>query len=66
MAQPIRRSYTAVRAYSDQLHVLMKRLGTDPLNEDVSEALVTHIVNNRSTAAELFDALETHALGVSC
>ncbi len=66
MAQPIRRSYTAVRAYSDQLHVLMKRLGKDPLNEDISVALVAHIVNNRTPAANLFDALEDQALGVPC
>lgn len=66
MAQPIRRSYTAVRAYSDQLHALMKRLGKDPLNEDISAALVSHIVNNRSSAADLFDALEDQSMGVSC
>jgi hypothetical protein len=66
MAQPIRRSSTAVRAYSEHLFDLMKQVKRDPLDEDKSIALVTHIVNNRSSAAELFDALETHALGVSC
>ena len=66
MDQPIRRSQTAVRAYADQLHALMKRLGTDPLNEDHSVALVAHIVNNRSSAADLFYALEDQALGVPC
>ena len=66
MAQPIRRSYTAVRAYADQLHTLMTRLGADPLNKDISEDLVAHIVNNRSSAAELFDALETRAMGATC
>lgn len=66
MAQPIRRSSTAVRAYSDHLFDLMDRLKVDPLDEDMSVALVEHVVNNRSTAAELFDALEDQALGVSC
>lgn len=66
MAQKIRRSYTAVRAYSEQLRRLTSQLMADPLNEQKSLALVLHIVNNRSAAAELFDALETQAMGVSC
>lgn len=66
MALPIRRSYTAVRAYSDQLRDLMSQLAADPLDEHKSEALVAHIVNNRSTAADLYDSLETQAMGVSC
>ncbi|MEN4449129.1 MAG: hypothetical protein EKK51_09775 [Mycolicibacterium sp.] len=66
MAQPIRRSYTAVRAYSDTLRDLMSQLAADPLDERKSEALVAHIVNNRTVAAELYEALETQAMGVSC
>lgn len=66
MAQPIRRNCATVRAYSDQLRVLMSQLAADPLDEQKSVALVAHIVNNRSTAAQLFDDLETQALGISC
>lgn len=66
MAQPIRRSYTAVRAYSDQLHELWKQVAADPLDEHKSVALVAHIVNHRSSAAELYETLETQAMGVSC
>lgn len=54
------------RAYSDHLFDLMDQLKLDPLDEDMSFALVEHVVNNRSTAAELFAALQTQALGVSC
>lgn len=66
MAQPIRRSSTAVRAYSEHLFELMKQLTKDPLDEDKSIALVVHIVNNRAAAAELYEELQTQAMGVSC
>lgn len=66
MAQPIRRSSTAVRAYSEHLLELMKQLTKDPLDEDKSIALVVHIVNNRAAAAELYEELQTQAMGVSC
>jgi hypothetical protein len=66
MAQPIRRNASAVRAYSDQLRVLMSHLAADPLNEDLSDALVTHIVERRQAAARLLDDLQDLALGVSC
>lgn len=65
MAQPIRRTTTAVRAYADQLRDLMDQLRADPLDEAKSLALVTYIVNNRSAAAQLWDTLET-ALGAVC
>ena len=47
MAQPIRRNAGAVRAYSDQLRVLMSHLAADPLDEQKSIALVSHIVERR-------------------
>jgi hypothetical protein len=66
MAQPIRRNASAIRAYSDQLRVLMSHLAADPLNEDLSDALVTHIVERRQAAAQLLDDLQDRELGVSC
>jgi hypothetical protein len=66
MAQPIRRTYAAVRAYSDQLHDLMKQLRADPLDETKSMALVAHIINNRSTAAQLLEVLEDQSMGAAC
>ena len=66
MAQPIRRSYTAVRAYSDTLRDLMSQLAADPLDERKSEALVAHIVNNRSFAADQYRTLEEAAAGLPC
>lgn len=66
MAQPIRRTYVAVRAYSVQLRDLMDQLRADPLNEARSVALVAHIVNNRSTAAQLFHVLEDQSVGAAC
>lgn len=66
MAQPIRRTHTAVRSYCDQLRELMKQLGADPLSEAKSVALVAHIINNRGTALQLLDVLENQALGLPC
>lgn len=66
MAQPIRRTHAAVRAYSDQLNALWDQLKIDPLDEPKSVALVEHIVNNRSTAAQLYNALENQSLGAAC
>ena len=66
MGQPIRRTYVAVRAYSDQLRHLMDQLRADPLDESKSVALVAHIINNRSTAAQLFDVLENQSMGAAC
>lgn len=66
MAQPIRRTHAAVRAYCDQLRDLMDQLGKDPLNESKTVALLTHIVNNRTTALELLDVLERQAMGAAC
>lgn len=66
MAQPIRRNASAVRAYSDQLRVLMSHLAADPLNEALSDALITHIVERRQAAAALLDDLQDRALGVPC
>ncbi|MBI2699695.1 hypothetical protein [Mycobacterium paragordonae] len=65
MAQPIRRTTTAVRAYADQLRDLMDLLRADPLDEAKSLALVTHIVNNRAAAAQLWDTLAT-GMGAAC
>ncbi|MCH9731982.1 MAG: hypothetical protein K0U84_20300 [Actinomycetia bacterium] len=66
MASPIRRDSTGVRAYSDQLRVLMSRLSADPLDEQASTALISHIINGRSTAAQLMNDLHRRALGISC
>ena len=66
MAQPIRRTHCAVRAYADQLRALMDQVRDDPLNEAKSVALVTHIVNNRAPAAQLYRVLEDHRLGAAC
>ena len=66
MAQPIRRNACAVRAYSDQLRILMSQLAADPLDEHKSIALVYHIVERRSAAAQLLEDLQSQALGVSC
>jgi len=66
MGQPIRRTYAAVRAYSDQLRDLMVQLRVDPLDESKSVALVAHIINNRSAAAQLFDILENQSMGAAC
>ena len=66
MGQPIRRTYSAVRAYSEQLRDLMDQLRADPLDESKSVALVAHIINNRNTAAQLFDALENQSMGAAC
>lgn len=66
MAQPIRRDHLGVRAYSDQLRVLMSQLSADPLDEHASMALVSHIVNGRGAAARMMSELHTHALGLSC
>jgi hypothetical protein len=66
MAQPIRRNAGAVRAYSDQLRILMSQLAADPLDEHKSIALVSHIVERRGAAARLLEDLQSHALGVSC
>ena len=65
-AHPIRRNYSAVRAYSDRLRDLMSRLAADPLNEAKSLDVVAHIVDGRGDAAELLDDLESHTLGVPC
>ena len=66
MAQPIRRNASAVRAYADQLRVLMSHLAADPLNEQKSIALVTHMVEGRGPAAQLLDDLQSQSLGISC
>jgi hypothetical protein len=66
MAQPIRRNAGAVRAYSDQLRVLMSQLAADPLDEQKSIALVSHIVERRGGAAQLLADLQSQALGISC
>ena len=66
MAQPIRRSAGGVRAYSDQLRVLMSQLAADPLDEQTSIALVAHIVEHREAAASLLEDLQSQALGISC
>ena len=58
MAQPIRRNAGAVRAYSDNLRVLMSQLAADPLDEQKSIALVSHIVERRADAAQLLDDLQ--------
>ncbi|MBS4730585.1 hypothetical protein MSM1_20445 [Mycobacterium sp. SM1] len=66
MGQPIRRSYAAARAYSDQLRDLMDQLRADPLNESKSVALIAHIIDNRSLAAQLLDHLEKQTIGAAC
>ena len=66
MAQPIRRNAGAVRAYSDQLRILMSQLAADPLDEHKSIALVSHIVERRGAAARLLEDLQSQGLGVSC
>jgi hypothetical protein len=66
MAQPIRRNAGAVRAYSDQLRILMSQLAADPLDEHKSIALVSHIVERRSAAAQLLEDLQSQALAISC
>src|SRR4029078_12042193 len=66
MAQPIRRNAGAVRAYSDQLRVLMSQLAADPLDVQKSIALVSHIVGRRSAAHPLLEDLQSQALGISC
>jgi hypothetical protein len=66
MAQPIRRTAGAVRAYSDQLRILMSQLAADPLDEHKSIALVSYIVERRGAAAQLLEDLQSQALGVSC
>lgn len=67
MALSLRRSHSTVRAYADRLRNLMELLSDDPLDEGKSIALITHIVNNRSSAAQVLAALEDHrALGASC
>jgi len=66
MAPPIQRMHSAVRAYGDRLRDLMDHLRGDPLDEAASVALVAHIINNRSTAAQLFDGLDTHIWGSLC
>ena len=66
MAQPIRRHAGGVRAYSEQLRVLMSALAADPLDEQKSIALVSHIVERRGAAAQLLNELQSQALGISC
>lgn len=66
MAQPIRRTSAAVRAYAYQLRDLMDQLSVDPLDETKSVALVAHIINNRAAAAQLFDVLEDQIVGSPC
>ena len=66
MAQPIRRNAGGVRAYSDHLRDLMSQLPADPLNEQKSIALVTHIVERRESAAQLLEKLQSQTLGISC
>jgi hypothetical protein len=66
MPPPIRRTYSAVRAYCDQLRVLMDQLRDDPLDDARSVALVAHIVTSRATAAQLFDIVERQRLGSGC
>jgi hypothetical protein len=66
MAQPIRRNHAAVRAYSDQLNALWAKVEVDPLDEPKSVALIEHIINNRSAAAQLYEALENQSLGAAC
>ncbi|ORX14129.1 hypothetical protein [Mycobacterium xenopi] len=66
MGQPIRRSYLAVRAYSEQLRDLMDQLRADPLDETKSAALIAHIINNRSSAAQLMQHLQTQTMGAAC
>lgn len=66
MVQPIRRSAGGVRAYSDHLRDLMSQLAADPLNEQKSIALVTHIVEGRDAAAQLLEDLQSQSLGISC
>ncbi|OOK65433.1 hypothetical protein BZL29_7802 [Mycobacterium kansasii] len=66
MAQPTRRTHAAVRSYCDQLRELMDQLRADPLNEAKSVALVAHVINNRSTALQLFEVLENQAMGSPC
>lgn len=66
MAQPIRRPPAAVRAYTDRLRALMDHLSADPLDEDKSLDLITHIVTNRSGAAHLYRTLEAQIVGAPC
>ena len=66
MAQPIRRTSAAVRAYADRLRELMDQVRADPLDEAKSVALVAHIVNNRAGAAQLYRVLEDQAVGALC
>lgn len=66
MGQPIRRTYAAVRGYTDQLRDLMDQLRADPLDESKSVALVAHIINNRGTAAQLYAALENQIIEAAC
>jgi hypothetical protein len=63
---PILRTYAAARAYCEQLRGLMDQLRADPLDESKSAALIAHIVNNRSTAAHLFDTPETPRMEAAC
>ncbi len=66
MAQPIRRTAGGVRAYSDHLRDLMSQLAADPLDEQKSIALVSHIVEHRAAAEQLLDELQSRALGIPC
>ncbi len=71
MAHPIRtqpqehtaRHRAAVRAYTDRLLQLLDQLRSEPLDEHRSTALVTHIVNNRSSAARRYADLEAVVVG---
>lgn len=66
MAAPIRRNASAVRAYCDDLHELMRKLAQDPLDEQKSIAVVSHIIERRAAAAHLLDELQDQALGIPC
>jgi hypothetical protein len=66
MAQPIRRTNAAVRAYAEQLRKLTDQVRDDPLNEVKAVALVAHIVNNRAAAAQLYRVLEDQSMGALC
>jgi hypothetical protein len=64
--QPIRRTYAVARAYCEQLRALMDQLRADPLDESKSAALIDYIVNNRSTAADLFDIIDSPRMEAAC
>lgn len=64
-ASPIRPSEATVRGYTERLFHLIELVKADPLSEELSLALVTHILNGRELAARIVADLH-NATGSMC